>query len=196
MASFVTAVFLLLITPGPGVLSLAGVGAAFGNKAGLRYLIGLFLGTNLVAIAVISGLAAVVFAVPFVRNILLIFSVLYLIFLAGRIALAGSKIAIVAAKSQPGIVSGIILQVFNPKAYAVNTALFTGFAFMPDALLSETIIKLLILNAIWVPIHLFWLMAGTAVQKLDLSPKAQFRINLAMAAALLGVVGLAIWSLI
>jgi threonine/homoserine/homoserine lactone efflux protein len=62
MLAFILAVFLLLITPGPGVLSTAGVGAAFGFKAGLRYVFGLCIGTNLVALIVVSGLAAIILA--------------------------------------------------------------------------------------------------------------------------------------
>ena len=44
MIVFGMAVFLLLVTPGPGVLSLASVGAAFGARAGIGYLSGLFIG--------------------------------------------------------------------------------------------------------------------------------------------------------
>ena len=39
MIAFVLAIFLLILTPGPGVLSLAGVGAAFGWRQGIKYLI-------------------------------------------------------------------------------------------------------------------------------------------------------------
>lgn len=195
MWAFAASVFLLIITPGPGVLSTAGVGAAFGKNAGLRYLLGLFIGTNLVALAVISGLASVVSSVPIVRTILLVLSVVYLMYLAFRIASAGAKISFIEAKSKPGILNGIALQIINPKAYAVNTTFFTGFAFMPDALLWETIIKFAIMNAIWIPIHLAWLAAGIYLEQLNLDPKIQFRINLAMAAAMLMVVGLAIFSL-
>ena len=35
MLTFAAAVFLLIVTPGPGVLSTAGVGAAYGFRAGL-----------------------------------------------------------------------------------------------------------------------------------------------------------------
>ena len=115
--------FLLLITPGPGVLSTAGVGAAFGTRAGIRYVVGLFVGTNMVALSVVTGLAAVVFAVPAVRNILLVLSVIYLMYLAFRIAFAGAKIAFIEATHKPGFFSGILLQIINPKAYAVNTTL-------------------------------------------------------------------------
>ena len=196
MLSFALAVFLLIITPGPGVLSTAGVGAAFGSRAGLQYVSGLFVGTNLVALAVISGLAALILATPAIRNMLLVLSVAYLLYLAFRIAFAGAKIAFIEAKNKPGFYSGIALQIINPKAYAVNTTLFTGFAFMPQALIVETLIKFAILNAIWIPIHLLWLVAGGMIERLELRPNTQFKVNLAMAAAMLAIVGLAVLSLL
>ena len=61
---FLIAVLFLLTTPGPGVLSTAGVGAAFGYRAGLSYVGGLFVGSNLTLCLVISGIAAVILAVP------------------------------------------------------------------------------------------------------------------------------------
>ncbi len=60
MLTFALAVFFLIITPGPGVLSVAGVGSAFGSGPGARYIAGLFVGTNLVALAVVSGMAAII----------------------------------------------------------------------------------------------------------------------------------------
>ena len=48
MLTFTLAVFLLIITPGLGVLSLAGLGAAYGWRQGFRYLFGLVLGTLLI----------------------------------------------------------------------------------------------------------------------------------------------------
>ena len=114
MLTYAAAVVLLILTPGPGVLSIAGVGAAYGFRAGLRYLIGLFLGTNLVLAAVITGLAAIVLSVPAIRTVLMIASVAYLLYLAARIALAGSRIAFIEAKTAPGVGAGVLLQVVNP----------------------------------------------------------------------------------
>ena len=74
MITFAIAVTLLIISPGPGVLSLAGVGAAFGWRQGLKYLAGLFFGNNLVCLAVISGLATIMLADPTIRTVLLIAS--------------------------------------------------------------------------------------------------------------------------
>lgn len=191
MITFVAAVFFLIITPGPGVLSTAGVGSAFGYQAGLRYVAGLFVGTNLVSLAVVTGLAAIVLSVPVIRTLLLYASAAYLLYLALKIALSGTKIAFIKAEKPPGFVGGLALQAINPKAYAVNTALFTGFAFLPESLLAETLLKFLLMNAIWVPIHLLWLSAGVYLHRLNLSARVHFIINVAMALSMLTVVGLA-----
>lgn len=191
MITFITAVFFLLITPGPGVLSTAGVGSAFGAHAGYRYVLGLFIGTNLVALAVVTGLAALVLAQPAIRTVLMYLSISYLCYLAARIALAGSTIAFIQAARAPGIKDALLLQAINPKAYVVNTALFTGFDFgLP--LWQETLWKFCLINIIWIPIHLLWLAAGIGMQRLALPSHWQRLINILMALSLLVVVYLAI----
>lgn len=194
MIYFVISVFLLLITPGPGVLSTAGVGAAFGRTPGLRYITGLFIGTNLVALAVVTGLATLLFSLPGVRTILLIASTSYLLWMALKIALSGSTVKFIEATRPPGIIDGILLQAINPKAYVVNTTLFSGFAFGTNSLVVETLLKFLIINAIWIPIHVLWLFAGISLKKLALSESVQRRINIGMAVAMVAVVALALYS--
>ena len=194
MLTFALAVILLIITPGPGVLTTAGFGAAYGFRPSLRYVVGLFLGTNMVMLAVITGLAAVVLSVPWLRTVLMLGSVGYLLYLAARIAFAGARIAFMEARRPPGVTGGVLLQAINPKAYAVNTSLISGFGFAPDNLMFEIVAKVAIMNAIWIPVHLAWLWAGVTLHRLDLPPRTQRAINIAMALAMLGVVALALWS--
>ncbi|MGX9355440.1 LysE family translocator [Roseobacteraceae bacterium S113] len=194
MIVFALAVFFLMATPGPGVLSVAGVGASFGFRPGARYIGGLFIGTNLVALAVVSGLAALILADARVRTVLFVLSFGYLTYLALRIALAGSKLAFIERADPPGIRDGIALQAINPKAYAVNTAIFTGFPIFPDAYVAEVVFKFVIVNSIWTPIHFIWLWAGVSLHRLDLAPARQRAINIAMACAMMAVVGLAVWQ--
>ena len=196
MFSFAIAVFLMLITPGPGVLSTAGVGTAYGMRAGISYVTGLFLGSNLVGLLVISGLAAIMLDVPFIRIALAVLSAGYLTYLAAKIAFSGTRIAIINPTAPPAIFAGIMLQLINPKAYAVNTTFFSGFVVYPDAFLTETIIKLVILNGIWIPVHIGWLYAGHRLRSLDISARAQRRINMVMAICLLGVVALSLISIL
>ena len=195
MLTFAIVSLLMFITPGPGVLSLAGVGAAFGWRHGLRYMAGLFAGHFLVSIAVITGLAAIILAEPFIRRLLLLASAGYLGYLALRIALAGSKISFIQI-NEPGFMTGMTLQFINPKAYAVHTTFFTGFAFYPDSFVVETGLKLIIMNAIWISLHLCWLYAGCKLNELNLPDKTQKLINIFMAICLVAVVGMSAWSVL
>ncbi|MEW9920454.1 LysE family translocator [Marimonas sp. MJW-29] len=194
MIEFALAVFFLLITPGPGVLTTAGIGAAFGFRAGLGFMTGLCLGGFVTMMMVITGMAAVILAVPWLRLALLFTSVAYLTYLAWRVASAGAQVGFIAAKVPLGFFNGFALQFINPKAYVVATTLFSGFAFMPAHPVGEVIAKLIIFNAIWIPVHLIWLGAGVKLHALNLSQRTQRIINIGMAAAMLAVVGIALFA--
>ena len=96
----------------------------------------------------------------------------------------------------PGFFAGLTLQFINPKAYAVNTTLFSGFAFYPQNFVVETGLKLVMVNAIWMPLHLLWLYAGVRLKSLNLKARTQRLINLMMSICLIGVVTLSIWSIL
>ena len=194
MLTFFLAVVFLVSTPGPGVLSLAGVGAAYGYRDGSRYMAGLWAGNFIVALAVISGLAAVMLAEPRIRTILAMASAAYLLWLAYKIAFAGARVAFIERPSPPGIRGGVLLQAINPKAYAVSTAIFANFAFLPEKPGTEILIKLLIFNGVWIVAHIFWLWLGVTIRRLDLPPAKQRAINIGMAIAMLSVVVLAAFA--
>ena len=113
-------------------------------------------------------------------------------YLATKIALAGSNIAFIKAKSPPGIISGVLLQAINPKAYVVNTTLVSGFAFYQSSFAIELVIKFFIMNSIWIPLHLLWLYVGTVLHELNLSIKNQRIINLMMSLSMVLVVVISI----
>jgi len=188
MYAFITTVFFLLITPGPGVLSLAGVGAAFGGRSAQRYFLGLLIGTNLVALAVVAGIMTFFSQYPLIKYTLLYCSLLYLLYLAARIAFAGSSINFINNTNAPGVINGIALQLINPKAYVVNTALFAGFPMSHLGVTEQVIWKFIAINAVWIPIHLLWLALGVTIKQLQLSDQWQRRINWMMGASLLMVV--------
>jgi len=195
LLAFASAVFFLIITPGPGVLSAAGVGAGYGFRAGASYIGGLWLGNLSVGLIVVSGLWALLLTVPGLRIVLGVASLCYLGYLAFRIATAGSRLSFAGAASAPGFVAGALLQFINPKAYAVNTFLFSNFPFYPSSWTLEVVFKLLIFNAIWIPIHFAWLYAGIVLHRLELPAARHRQVNYAMAASLMIVVLIAAWEL-
>ncbi|MGR3501558.1 LysE family translocator [Pseudaestuariivita sp.] len=194
MLTFAAAIFFLIITPGPGVLSAAGVSAAFGMRAGVRYVLGLMIGNAVVMLAVVTGLAALILASPVIRTVLMVVSTLYLLYLAAKIGLAGSRIAFIDAEKEPGVLGGFLLQPINPKAYVVNTFLFANFPLYPDAYLTEVLVKALVFNAIWLPLHILWVWFGSALRRLNLPEGQQRAINVGMAASMLIVVALAFFA--
>jgi threonine/homoserine/homoserine lactone efflux protein len=194
MLAFIAAAFFLLITPGPGVLTVAGAGAAYGFRPGLPYMVGVVLGSLLVMAAVITGLAAFVLSYPVLRTVLLAASAGYLLYIAYRIATTGSKIAIEAADRPLGFFNGIAMQIINPKAYAVMTTLFSGFAFLPSNTGLEAAIKAAVFTSISFPVHTAWLAAGASLKRLALGTAATRIVNVCMALAMLAVVALAVWS--
>ena len=194
MIVFAFAVFFLIITPGPGVLSTAGVGTAYGFKSGIRYVFGLFLGTNLVALLVISGLSSIIFSYPMVRTICLFLSSIFFIYLSLKIMFKGANLNFLKSQSIPGIKHGIILQLINPKAYIVNLSFYSGFAFYPSNFLIEILLKLLISNLIWIPIHLIWLYAGVLFYELPLSKTFKNIVRYFMGISLILVVILSLAS--
>ena len=191
LTSFIAAVFFALITPGPGVLSTAGIGANYGLHAGLRFLLGLFAGNAAVFLLVACGMFTVLESVPAFRLVLAVASLLYLLYLATKIAFAGSKIAFINPDNPPGVWGGLMLQFINPKAYAVHSFFLSNFALMPGSPLTEVSVKFLIINLLWIPIHFFWLGMGLHMHRLELAPGLQRGINIAMALAMLLVVALA-----
>ena len=194
MLEFVIAVFFLLITPGPGVLTTAGIGAAYGYRSGYRFLMGLCLGGLITMMIVISGLAAIVLTVPALRLVLLFASVGYLVYLAWRIASADSVIGFKPAKTPLGFRNGLVLQFINPKAYVVGATLFSGFTFMPDTPVAEIVVKLILFNAIWIPVHLIWLGVGGKLGSMNLNQRTGRVINIGMAISLIVVAFIALLS--
>ena len=190
--TFTLAVFFAIITPGPGVLTSAGIGANFGFKPGLRFVTGLFIGNNGVYLAVALGIFSVLETLPTLRLILAIASLLYFFYLAMKIAFAGTQVAFINPTNPPGIVNGVLLQFINPKAYAVNAFFLTNFPLFPENPTTEIAIKCLVINLFWIPIHFGWLSLGIWIQRLELSNTKQRLINITMSITMLLVVVLAI----
>lgn len=188
MTSYIIISFLMMVTPGPGVLSLAGVGAGFGWRVGIMYLIGLFLGTNGVALLVVLGFKQFLFEIDGVELTFLVLSLSYLSFLSWRIATSDNKTGFKETSKAPKLYEGIFLQFVNPKAYVVQGHLFVVLSLGISSYNVEILTKFLIVNSIWIPIHIFWLWLGISLKKWSLASNKQVWVNRGMGLALFAVV--------
>ena len=188
MITYIIISFLMMVTPGPGVLSLAGVGAGFGWKVGMMYLIGLFFGTNGVALLVVLGFKQFLFEIDGVEITFLLLSLSYLSFLSWRIATSDKKTGFEQSLKAPRLYEGIFLQFVNPKAYVVQGHLFVVLSLGLASFNTEIIVKFIIVNSIWIPIHLLWLWLGISLKKWSLAVNKQIWVNRGMGLALFAVV--------
>ena len=188
MVSYIIISFLMMVTPGPGVLSLAGVGAGFGWRVGIMYLIGLFLGTNGVALLVVLGFKQFLFEIDGVELTFLVLSLSYLSFLSWRIATSDNKTGFKETSKAPKLYEGIFLQFVNPKAYVVQGHLFVVLSLGMISYNTEILTKFLIVNSIWIPIHILWLWLGISLKKWSLASNKQVWVNRGMGLALFAVV--------
>ena len=188
MVAYIIVSFLMMVTPGPGVLSLAGVGAGFGWRVGIMYLIGLFFGTNGVALLVVLGFKQFLFEIDGVELTFLFLSLSYLSFLSWRIATSDNKTGFKEISKAPKLYEGIFLQFVNPKAYVVQGHLFVVLSLGMASYNLEILTKFLIVNSIWIPIHIFWLWLGISLKKWSLASKKQIWVNRGMGLALFAVV--------
>lgn len=188
MITYIIISFLMMVTPGPGVLSLAGVGAGFGWKVGMMYLIGLFFGTNGVALLVVLGFKQFLFEIDGVEITFLLLSLSYLSFLSWRIATSDNKTGFKQSLKAPRLYEGIFLQFVNPKAYVVQGHLFVVLSLGMASYSNEIIVKFIIVNSIWIPIHFLWLWLGISLKKWSLAVNKQVWVNRGMGLALFAVV--------
>ena len=188
MIAYIIISFLMMVTPGPGVLSLAGVGAGFGWRVGMMYLIGLFFGTNGVALLVVLGFKQFLFEIEGVELTFLFLSLSYLSFLSWRIATSENKTGFKQSLKAPKLYEGIFLQFVNPKAYVVQGHLFVVLSLGIASYNVEIITKFIIVNSIWIPIHLFWLWLGISLKRWSLASNKQLWVNRGMGLSLFAVV--------
>jgi threonine/homoserine/homoserine lactone efflux protein len=177
LLSLLIASLLIMGSPGPSTISVTAVGAAFGLRRSVAYTSGLIAGTILVLLLVAMGVVAVLLAVPQLAPVLLGVSVGYVLYLAFRIATAPPLARSGRSGDTPTFAGGLLLALANPKAYVAIAAVFAGSALAP-------LLKVVVLAAMVVVIHIAWLVAGAGLARVLRDPLWSRRVNLSLAVAL------------
>lgn len=184
LVPLVLAAIVVMGSPGPSTISVTAVGAAFGFRRSLGYAAGLVAGTTTVLLAIALGMATLVGALPGVAPLLAVAAGLYILYLAFRIATAspldrqGGRAGEAAA---PSFIGGFLLALANPKAWLAITAVFTGTRVVSGAGWQDAAVKVAVLAAMIVIIHVAWLLAGTFLSRLLHDPVGARLANVTLA---------------
>ena len=185
LASLILAATVVMGSPGPSTMSATAIGAAFGFRRSLAYLLGLILGTTAVLLAVAAGVIAMLLSLPGLAPVLLIASSAYILYLAYRIATAAPLSREDRPAKAPSFAGGFLLAVANPKAYLAIAAVFAGARLGFERSVTEAVVKIAVLTIMIVIIHFVWLMAGVSLSRLLHSPTGSRIVNLLFAAILI-----------
>lgn len=190
---FLLAGLALTGSPGPANLSLAAMGAAFGARRSLAYQAGAVIGMLAIMLATASGVAALLLALPGVREAAIALAAGYILWLAWKIGSAPPRAATIpSAARAPSFLGGLLLQLANPKAYAAMAALFSGFMLQAGDPLLDAAIKVASLLVVIALVTTLWLHLGAALGRLAGRPRLQRAINLAFALSLVAATLLAV----
>jgi len=177
LIAFILVGFALTGSPGPATLSLAATGAAYGFKAGRSFLFGIIIGVMVVIVGVAAGVFAAIIAIPHAAEVLTVFAIGYFAYLAYKIATAPPVGKPVSITDGPGFVTGLILNISNPKAYAAFTALFSGFHLIPQAPTQSVFVQIVLCFSIICIVNPTWLYAGSALRHVLHDEKISRRVN-------------------
>lgn len=152
LISFVIAVTLLAISPGPDNVFVLMQSVIYGKKYGLATILGLMTGCIIHTIFLAVGISAIIKNNSNLFFAIKLFGALYLLFLAYKVYNSSSKISFSADKIEKKssfqlFKIGFIMNVLNPKVTIFFLALFPGFLFTETLPLS---LQFFILGALFI----------------------------------------------
>jgi len=176
--------FVSSITPGPNNLMLMSSGANFGFQRTIPHMLGVGIGFVLMIILVGAGLMQVFDAFPISYDMLKVFSICYLLYLAYKIANAGAP----ETNGQTDAVPFTFLQAasfqwINPKAWTM--ALTAISIYSPNRSFDSILWVALAFGIVNLPSVSVWTVLGQQLRRLLKSPQRLKAFNFTMAGLLL-----------
>ncbi len=182
--------FVTSITPGPNNLMLMASGANFGVRRTVPHMLGVCLGFVVLCTLVGMGLAGVFVAWPPAHGILVALSIIYMLYLAWRIATAAAPQAARADSRPITFLQAAAFQWVNPKAWAM--ALGAVAAYAPDRSVLAVLLVAGVFGAVNLPSVGIWAVLGQHMQRVLTSPARLRVFNWTMAALLVA----SLWSVV
>ena len=182
--------FVTSVTPGPNNLMLLASGANFGFRRSVPHMLGISLGHMAMVFLLGAGLVAAFDAVPWLDRALMVVSVLYMTWLAWRLANAAAP-GTGGGKGRPlTFLEAAAFQWVNPKAWAM--ALTAVSVYAPDRSVGAAALVAAVFATVNLPSVSVWTGLGTQIRRW-LSTGARLRaFNWTMA----GLLILSLWPVL
>lgn len=170
------------ITPGPNNLMLMASGANFGFRRTVPHMLGIGIGFGVMIVLVGLGLVRIFDAFPVTHLILTVVGIVYLLWLAWKIAHASAPDSARAGARPFTFVQAALFQWVNPKAWQMALTAITLYA--PDRSAAAILWVGLVFAAINLPSVSTWTVLGQQMRRVLSSPARLRAFNWGMAALL------------
>lgn len=178
--------FVSSVTPGPNNLMLMASGANFGFRRTLPHMLGVGLGFTAMVTLVGLGLVGLFETYPLSYEVLKVVSVVYLVYLAWKIATsaapAGTESSVETQGKPITFFQAVLFQWVNPKAWTMALTALTVYA--PSQNLSAVLMVAVVFGAINLPCVSSWTLLGQQLQRLLTSRRRLVIFNVSMAVLL------------
>lgn len=156
--------FVSSVTPGPNNMMLLASGANFGFKRTIPHMLGVGIGFTLMVFLVGIGIFKLFDTYPVLHSGLKIISIIYLIYLAWKIATTSSPTSEDQSQAKPiSFIQAAAFQWVNPKAWTMALTAITLYA--PQQNLSSVILVALIFGVINLPSVGSWVVLGENIKR-------------------------------
>ena len=183
--------FVSSITPGPNNLMLMASGANFGFRRTVPHMLGIGIGFTVMVVLVGAGLLRVFDAYPISYTILKAISVLYLAYLAWKIANAAAPEQKDAEARPMTFLQAAMFQWVNPKAWAMALTAISAYA--PEQSFAAILLVALVFGAINLPSVSTWTVLGQQMARLLTDRRRLIAFNWIMATLLIASLYPILW---
>ncbi len=174
-------------TPGPANMVVMASGARFGFRASMPFLGGVILGKQLIIWPIGLGVLTILSSDSLAFQALRWLSVLYIVWLAWRIA--GTRISVQDPQdTAPPFVAGLIVHPLNPKAWALIVGALTNFTVAGATPLAATTAAAITFLVLQIGLQSMWTMAGVGIARLIGGTTSEVWLMRILAALMLGSV--------
>jgi threonine/homoserine/homoserine lactone efflux protein len=175
-------------TPGPNNIMLLSSGLNYGARRTIPHGLGIIFGFPLMVFGVGMGLGSLFELYPLIHAVLKVISVVYLLFLAWRIATTDTE-PLASSKAKPlTFFQALAFQWVNPKAWIMALGAMSTYTVMGQSMLTQVLAITLCFFVVAIFSTSVWTYCGVILQKI-LSHRRQRRIfNIAMGVLLVAAV--------
>lgn len=191
---FSLAAIVLLGSPGPGIAALIAVGREKGFAGGLGFYGGLQIGLALAAGISAAGLFSLIQTIPGAMTAMTILATLYLLYLAYSIMTApvGHESGGKATGFAGTALGGFLLGITNPKSYIAFISLMASYPIIDTSASADVTVKWLVCIIVMIVVDILWLWLGVVIQKANMTPWSERRLNIIMGSLIAGTAFIAL----